>query len=178
MELHGSPQGYLYGKMAGNEQLEISINGERAALLDIDPLISEGDPTGLVIQTDPIFVKAGAQRVSATFLTRAEGPVDDVMAPIEHTLAGSHIGIAYGITTLPHLRDFFVSGPHNVTGVSDTASRRKIFTCRPTSADGTPMANVMLTLMQQAGLELESFGNSTGAFDLSGSSVATPATVG
>ena len=33
--------------------------------------------------------------------------------------------------------------------------------------DGTPMANVMLTLMQSLGLELERFGDSTGTFSLS-----------
>ena len=30
--------------------------------------------------------------------------------------------------------------------------------------DGTPMANVMLTLMNNMGLELDSFGDSTGQF--------------
>jgi hypothetical protein len=41
--------------------------------------------------------------------------------------------------------------------------------------DGTPMANVMLTLLQGLGVELESFGDSTGTFDL-GSSAFVPAT--
>ena len=35
------------------------------------------------------------------------------------------------------------------------------------AADGTPMANAMLTLMQSLGLELDSFGDSTGTFSLS-----------
>src|SRR5262249_15367671 len=35
----------------------------------------------------------------------------------------------------PHLRDFSITGPFRVTGVSDTASRRRIFTCRPTSPE-------------------------------------------
>jgi hypothetical protein len=43
--------------------------------------------------------------------------------------------------------------------------------------DGTPMANVMLTLMQGLGLEQESFGDSTGTFDLGASSVAPAATI-
>jgi hypothetical protein len=34
---------------------------------------------------------------------------------------------------LPHLRDFIVQGPLDVTGVSDTPSRLKIFSCRPTA---------------------------------------------
>jgi hypothetical protein len=36
------------------------------------------------------------------------------------------------------------------------------------AADGTPMANAMLTLMQSLGLEMDSFGDSTGTFSLSG----------
>jgi hypothetical protein len=44
------------------------------------------------------------------------------------------------------------------------------------AADGTPMANVMLTLLHRLGLEdLESFGDSTGAFSLSAPSAATAA---
>ena len=42
--------------------------------------------------------------------------------------------------------------------------------------DGTPMANVMLTLLHQLGLDVDSFGDSTGEFDLSGASIA-PATL-
>jgi hypothetical protein len=39
--------------------------------------------------------------------------------------------------------------------------------------DGTPMANVMLTVLHDLGLEdLESFGDSTGVLDLTGSSLA------
>ena len=35
------------------------------------------------------------------------------------------------------------------------------------AADGTPMANAMLTLMQSLGLEMDHFGDSTGTFSLS-----------
>ncbi len=79
-------------------------------------------------------MKAGSQRVSAAFIQRFLGPGDDLIAPIEHTLADATIGRAFGITSLPHLAFFGVNGPYNETGVSDTPSRRQIFTCRPTSA--------------------------------------------
>ena len=36
-----------------------------------------------------------------------------------------------GVSVLPHLNTLAVSGPFNVTGVGDTPSRRKIFTCGP-----------------------------------------------
>ena len=136
MMLHGEPTGRLFGTTdADGEQLEVSIDGERVALLDIDPFISESDPTGLNMQTDPIAVRAGSHRVSAAFIERFAGPVDDLIAPIEHTLADTQIGTAYGITLLPHLRDLSIVGPYRVTGVSETPSRRAIFTCRPTSPD-------------------------------------------
>ncbi|MGH9333116.1 MAG: DUF1587 domain-containing protein, partial [Vicinamibacteria bacterium] len=135
VELQPSPEGFLFGGPSKGEQIEISVNGARVALLDIDPLMSETDPNGLNLVTVPIAVNAGPQRVSAAFLKKSEGLIEDLMAPIEHTLADSQIGVDYGITTAPHLRDFGISGPYRVTGVSDTPARRKIFTCRPTSAE-------------------------------------------
>ncbi len=133
--LHGSPTGQLYGAPAKNEQIEISIEGERVALLDIDPMMDESDPNGMNMESPPLAVKAGPHRVSAAFLQRFESPLDDLMAPIDHTLADTTIGTDYGVKTLPHLREFRINGPHRVTGISDTVSRRKIFTCRPTSAE-------------------------------------------
>ena len=116
------------------EQIELSVNGERKALLTINHNMKESDEAGLGIQTSPIHVTAGPQRVSAAFIQRADGPVDDLVAPIEHTLADTNIGETFGVTALAHLREFAVTGPTKVTGVSDTATRRRIFTCRPTSA--------------------------------------------
>ena len=58
--------------------------------------------------------------MTAAFIQRFEGPVNDLIAPIDHTLADTQIGVAYGITTLPHLKDMAIVGPTRVTGVSDT----------------------------------------------------------
>jgi mono/diheme cytochrome c family protein len=135
IELHASPEGYLFGQTSEGEQIDVSIDGERVALVPVDPLMSEEDEAGMKLETDPILVKAGSHRVAAAFLQKGEGPIDDLMTPIEHTLADGEIGIDYGITTLPHLRDLSISGPHRVTGVSDTGSRRRIFRCRPTSSE-------------------------------------------
>ena len=74
--------------------------------------------TSLSLKTPPIHVAAGAQRVTAAFIQRFEGPVNDLIAPIDHTLADTQIGVAYGITTLPHLKDLSIVGPQRVTGVS------------------------------------------------------------
>jgi mono/diheme cytochrome c family protein len=134
MDLHGNADGFLFGGPASGEQIELSINGERKALVDIDPKMAEVT-TSLTLRTPPIHVAAGPQRVTAAFIQRFEGPVNDLIAPIDHTLADTQIGVAYGVTTLPHLKDLAIAGPQRVTGVSDTVSRRKIFVCRPTAPD-------------------------------------------
>jgi hypothetical protein len=131
MMLHSIPTGQLYGSQVRGEQIEVSVNGQRAALIDINPRMSEADPNGMNLQTPAIAVKAGPQRVSAAFIQRSEAPVDDLLAPVEQTLADTQIGSSIAVTTLPHLREFAVVGPSRVTGVSDTPSRRRVFTCRP-----------------------------------------------
>jgi mono/diheme cytochrome c family protein len=133
MDLHGNADGFLFGGPTAGEQIEVSIDGERASLIEIDPRMAEVT-TSLTLKTPALHVTAGAHRVTAAFIQRFEGPVNDLLAPIDHTLADTQIGVAHGITTLPHLKDLSIAGPQKVTGISDTASRRKIFTCRPTSA--------------------------------------------
>jgi mono/diheme cytochrome c family protein len=137
MDLHANACGVLFGGTVDGEKLEVSIDGERKTLIDINPRMTEAT-TGITLRTAPIHVKAGARRLTAAFLQRFEGPVIDLLAPIDHTLADTQIGVAFGITTLPHLKDLSVVGPYRTTGVSDTASRRKIFSCRPTTAAEEP----------------------------------------
>ena len=147
LDLHGNADGFLFGGPTAGEQIEVSIDGERKALVDIDPKMAEVT-TGLTLRTPPIHLAAGAQRVTAAFIQRFEGPVNDLIAPIDHTLADTQIGVAYGVTTLPHLKDLSIVGPQRVTGISDTASRRAVFTCRPTSPDEeTPCASTIVTAL-------------------------------
>ncbi len=140
--LHGTPTGQLFGSVARrDEQLEVSINGERVALLDIDWKMSETDKNGLNLTTPRIFVKAGPQHVAAAFIQKFDGVIDDLMSPIDYTLSDTEYGDNAGIYVLPHVRDFSITGPMKVTGVSETPSRRRVFICRPLSpADEIPCA--------------------------------------
>jgi mono/diheme cytochrome c family protein len=147
MDLHGNADGFLFGGPSDGEQIEVSIDGERKALLDVDPKMAEVT-TGLTLRTPQVHVAAGAHRVTAAFIQRFEGPVNDLIAPIDHTLADTQIGVAYGVTTLPHLKDLSIAGPQRVTGISDTASRRAVFTCRPTAPDEeAPCASAIVTAL-------------------------------
>ena len=114
---------FTAGLNARFEDVEVSINGERVAMLHWEP--------GVPIRTDPILVRAGQHRVSAAFIRRFEGPYEDLIRPHDWSLAGGGAGGA-GVTTLPHLKDLVVSGPFNTTGLSETPSRQRIFSCRPT----------------------------------------------
>jgi cytochrome c553 len=144
--LHGEPAGLLFGRTVRDIQMEVAIDGERAALMKVDRWISESDPEGLGVTTPPIAVRAGAHKVSATFIQEFEGEEDDLIKPIDHTLADTQIGVGYGVTTLPHLRNMAVVGPFNVTGVSDNPTRRAIFSCRPATAkDDVACARSILT---------------------------------
>jgi hypothetical protein len=137
----------LYGASAPfDEQIEISVDGERVALLDVDRGMSQSDPNGMEIRTSPVPVRAGPHRVTATFVRRFEGPVNDVITPIGHSIADTQIGLQHGITILPHLQTFGITGPFNPTGVSDTPTRRRIFSCRPLSeAEARPCAQRIVT---------------------------------
>ncbi len=132
---HGTPTGRLFGNTP-DEEIEVSIDGARVALLPIPPDLSEaGSITGLNLTTGPVFVKAGPHRVSAAFIKKQTVIVEDDIAEIQHTLIDTDSGDGRELTIYPHLREFEISGPHNVSGVSDSEPRRRVFTCRPLGPD-------------------------------------------
>lgn len=115
------------------EQVEVSIDGERVALLDFDRWMHVSKEQSVEMRTEPIFVQAGAKRVTAAFLKRSEGPVLDLVSPHDWSLASTAIAGTYGVLSLPHMRDLVVAGPWNVTGVSDNPVRDRLFSCYPAS---------------------------------------------
>ena len=123
--------GALFGDNipAEGEQIEIAVNGERVALLDMDRKLRTTD----VLRTAPITIKAGPQMISAAFIQRSSGPVQDFVMPFDQALADLSTGHFPGLTGLPHLRNLGIDGPYDVTGVSDTASRVRLLTCQPSA---------------------------------------------
>jgi hypothetical protein len=131
--------GELFGNTAialaeKNEPVEILINGERAAVVEIHSGMSDADQKAMTVETPPIHIKAGPQRIAVVFPNHFAGPLDDLLTPIDSTLIDTRIGTGFGVTALPHIQDVTIQGPLAVTGVSDTPSRQKVFSCRPTSA--------------------------------------------
>ncbi len=115
------------------EDIDVSIDGERVALLAYTRQGAAADGRGGGARwTEPVFVSAGQHRVSAAFVRRFDGPYEDLIRPHDWSLAGGGSG-GDGITTLPHLQELIVGGPVEATGISETASRKRIFSCRPTA---------------------------------------------
>lgn len=140
--------GFMSGWGERFHDVDVSVDGERVALLRYSAgtgrLIDFQGRLGYPMRTDSIFVRAGQHRVAAAFVRRTDGPYEDLIRPNDWSLTGTEA--SYGTTSLPHLMHLTVEGPYEPTGVSETPSRRRIFTCRPTSqAEARPCAERIVT---------------------------------
>jgi mono/diheme cytochrome c family protein len=142
--------GYFQAVLGGvkGEQLEVTIDGERVKLFDWDKEIS--NTTGNGRSTPKIPVKAGLHTVGVTFLATNDIPGSEMDKPFQRTM--NTPGSIPGFLFYPHVGQVWIEGPYDAKGASDTASRNKIFTCRPkTQAEETPCArNIVSSLIKHA----------------------------
>ena len=130
------------GNQVAAEDIDISVDGEPVALLRLEYNAARTVPA---IATEPIFVRAGQRRVSAAFVNLIEGPYEDRFSPATWSKAGT-AGENYGVTGLTHLKELLITGPGNISGVAETESRRRIFTCRPSvPEEARPCAQSILS---------------------------------
>jgi hypothetical protein len=141
-------------RFAESHQLEVSLDGER---LQLFTLAGETLPAGA--QRDPQYqqgrradldagwqvrlpVKAGPREITVAFLKKSSAAAETARLPFLRPYAG-----AGGDTrTQPYLSTVTISGPYDASGPGDTPSRRRIFTCRPTSpAKEAACADTILT---------------------------------
>jgi hypothetical protein len=140
--------GFISGWGERFDDIDISVDGERVALLRY-----QGASTRLIdfqgrlaypVSTDSVFVRAGQRRLTAAFIRKQDGPYEDLIRPNDWSLTGTEA--SYGTTSLPHIMQMTVEGPFDASGVSETDARRRVFTCRPTSADeARPCAERIIT---------------------------------
>src|SRR5512140_1658333 len=112
-----------------NEKLEVLLDGERLHVFDWDRDRERGDGT-----LDFKFpAKAGRHTVVVTFLATNYAPGTDLN---EHFLRSTiETGGLPGYRFFPHVGKFVIDGPYEAKGASDTAARRRIFVCKPASAN-------------------------------------------
>ena len=147
------------GTMRGLENvqhLEIAVDGERVHLTEFggneEVTRSNDNPTTTGNAVDArlrtrVALTAGPHEITVAFLERSSVQNTWRLQPFQRSSADT---IDFG--GFPHLDTVTVSGPFNVTGVSDTPSRDQLFTCRPaTPGDEAACAETILrAFMRQA----------------------------
>lgn len=139
--------GAFAGGLARGEKIEISVDGERAAVLNIDRFMTASDPNGVGMSTETVRITAGPHRISAAFIPPAfQGVSQELISPLKYSLSSTSNATAYGFAQVPHLREFTVKGPLKISGVSETPTRRRVFSCTPaTPAAARPCAETIIT---------------------------------
>jgi mono/diheme cytochrome c family protein len=120
--------GELYGAEAKNEELIVLIDGERVGSFDMEkvPNGTDNDKNELRLK-----VKAGLRTVGFTFLANTHIPGDDLNQHyIRSVLDTTPIP---GFVFSPQVSQVKILGPYNGTPATDTPSRRRILTCKPTT---------------------------------------------
>ena len=131
-----SIQNFGIGSFVPGEQLALIIDGERA---HVWPYRGVGLAVGMTADTDgtlevTVPVRAGSRLVGATFLATNYRPSLDIIRQYDRkSLENNTIP---QIEYYPAIGFVRIQGPFNAQRPADSASRRKIFTCRPGAGRG------------------------------------------
>jgi hypothetical protein len=118
------------------EDIDVALDGKRVSLIKYEKGVNKTNgfadkPLGMdVLMTDSLQVPAGQHKVTVSFVRRSEGPYEDLIRPHDWSTASSGNASA-GTTLPPRVNDFTVTGPFKVTGLSETPSRKLVFSCHP-----------------------------------------------
>jgi mono/diheme cytochrome c family protein len=132
-----SIQNYGIGSFVPGEQLALIIDGERA---HVWPYRGVGQSSGMQIESDgtleiTVPVRAGSRVVGATFLATNYRPSLDLIRHYDRkSLENNSIPQLQNYPAIGFVR---IQGPFNAQRPEDSASRRKIFTCQPASAEAS-----------------------------------------
>src|SRR5687767_11391483 len=131
-----SIQNFGIGSFVPGEQLALIIDGERA---HVWPYRGVGAAVGMTADSDgtlevTVPVRAGSRLVGATFMATNYRPSLDIIRQYDRkSLENNTIPQLQYYPAIGYVR---IQGPFNAQRPQDSASRRKIFTCRPASAVG------------------------------------------
>jgi hypothetical protein len=146
--------GYVWG-VADRRTLIVTVDGERVFMADVggeDDLeaIDQKQAVGIAAIDDRFKAirfkaKAGTHRIGVTFKQKTAAEHLDILHAFNPVsgMAQNHSGAAFSDGY--RLSNVEIKGPLTASGVSDTASRRKLFVCQPASAaEETPCAKQIL----------------------------------
>jgi mono/diheme cytochrome c family protein len=109
----------------GRQVHHVTIGGNADLASMFDKPTDTGDAVELRMRVR-VPVTAGPHEVTATFIENMAVKDTVRLQPFLRSSADN-----FDWAGRPHIQTFAVTGPFNPTGVGDTASRREIFTCRP-----------------------------------------------
>jgi hypothetical protein len=147
-----SIQNFGIGSFIPNEQLALIIDGERAHLW---PYRGVGANVGMTAEADgtlevTVPVRAGSRVVGATFIATNYRPSLDLIRHYDRqSLENNSIPQIQNYPAIGFVR---IQGPFNAQRPADSASRRKIFACRPSSSSPEPACaqQILTTLARRA----------------------------
>jgi len=124
--------GYFQRVLGGitGEQLEILVDGEKVHQFDWDKEIS--NTTGRGKWTPRIPITAGRHVIGVTFIATNDLPGTELNKPFQRTM--NTPGNIPGFIFYPHVGQVTLEGPHEAKPATNTASRLRIFSCRPATA--------------------------------------------
>ncbi len=118
-----------------NHDLEITVDGEPVKLVTLGPQ-PEGErvnPYATASNIDfRLTVASGPREVGVTFFKKPSALVEQVREPFPNPRVAGNTGGLAGAQ--PFVRSVTITGPYDATGVGETPSRARIFTCRPSPA--------------------------------------------
>jgi hypothetical protein len=132
VEGHDRPHEFLV-IVDGNTVFSTEVGGAELHELSVTEGINVAqDAVNAAMTSPPIPITAGPHEVAFTWRERAAREQNSWEPGLRASLE------AHNPSGMPRLEDGVIEGPYNVTGVSDTPTRERIFVCRPTSAAEEP----------------------------------------
>jgi hypothetical protein len=147
-----SIQNFGIGSFVPGEQLALIIDGERA---HVWPYRGVGLAVGMTADTDgtleiTVPVRAGARLVGATFIATNYRPSLDMIRQYDRkSLENNSIPQIQNYPAIGFVR---IQGPFNAQRPEDSASRRRVFSCRPSATvSETTCARQIVTTLARRG---------------------------
>ena len=133
-------------RLRENHDLEVTLDGEPVKLVTLGPQ-RDGAPDNPYAQASTVDfrmpVAAGPREVGVTFFKKPSALVEQVREPFPNPRVAGNPGGPAG--QQPFVRSVTIAGPYGGSGVTQTPSRERIFTCRPVdTAAEAPCAHEIL----------------------------------
>jgi cytochrome c5 len=139
VEGHETPYQFIV-TVDGEQVFAAPVGGKEDHESSSKNIVISRDEVDKRMTSSRIKVTAGRHEVGFTFIERPTQEQNMWQPVLRDSLE------AHNPSGIPRLRTGNIQGPYNVTGISETPSRKRLFVCKPTSAaKETPCASEILS---------------------------------